>query len=55
VDRIEGRLAVLVFDTAEQSSQPSYFILLTWKDSKVAAIRDYRFARYVMRDVQAGS
>jgi len=52
--RIEGRPVVLVFDPAEQSSQPVYFILLTWKDSKVALIQDYRFARYVMRDARLG-
>ena len=54
VGRIEGRLAVLVYDTVEQSSRPAYFILLTWKDSQVSFIRDYRFARYVMRDAQIG-
>jgi RNA polymerase sigma-70 factor, ECF subfamily len=55
VGRIEGRLAVLVYDTAEPSSQPAYFILLTWKNSQVAFIRDYYFARHVMRDVRVGS
>lgn len=54
VGRIEGRLAALVYDTAEPSPQPAYFILLTWKDSQVSYIRDYRFARYVMRDAQIG-
>src|SRR5258708_4745829 len=49
VGRIEGRLAVLVYDTVEPSSEPAYFILLTWNESKVSSIRDYRFARYVMR------
>lgn len=55
VGTIEGRLAVLVYETAEPSPQPAYFILLTWKESKVSYIRDYRFARYVMGDVQIGS
>jgi RNA polymerase sigma-70 factor (ECF subfamily) len=55
VGRIEGRAAVLAYDTVKPSSQPAYFILLTWKESKVSSIRDYRFARYVMRDVQMGS
>jgi RNA polymerase sigma-70 factor (ECF subfamily) len=50
VGTIEGHPAVLVYDTAEQSPQPAYFILLTWKEAKVSSIRDYRFARYVMRD-----
>ena len=55
VGKVEGRLAVLVYDTTEQSSQPSYFILLTWKDSQVSFIRDYHFARYVMCDARIGS
>jgi RNA polymerase sigma-70 factor (ECF subfamily) len=55
VGQIEGRPAVLVYDTSEPSSRPAYFILLTWKELKVSSIRDYRFARYVMRDVQIGS
>ncbi len=55
VGRIEGRLTVLVYDTPQQSSQPAYFILLTWKDSLVSYIRDYRFARYVMQDARIGS
>jgi RNA polymerase sigma-70 factor (ECF subfamily) len=54
VGRIEGRLAVLVDDPGEQSSQPSYFILLTWEDARVSFIRDYRYARYVMRDAHVG-
>src|SRR5579859_2086800 len=49
VGRIEDRLAVLVYDPAQQSSPPAYFMLLTWKESQVSSIRDYRFARYVMR------
>jgi RNA polymerase sigma-70 factor (ECF subfamily) len=52
VGRIEGRLAALVYDPAEPSPRPAYFILLTWNESQVSSIRDYRFARYVMRDVQ---
>jgi len=55
VGKVEGRLAVLVYDAAEQSAQPSYFILLTWKDSQVSFIRDYHFARYVMCDARLGS
>ncbi len=55
VGRIEGRLAVLAYDPAEYPPQPAYVIVLTWKKSKVTSIRDYRFARYIMRDVQSGS
>jgi RNA polymerase sigma-70 factor (ECF subfamily) len=52
VGRIEGRLAVLVYDTSEPLSRPAYFILLTWTDSQVSLIRDYRYARYVMREAE---
>jgi RNA polymerase sigma-70 factor (ECF subfamily) len=55
VGKIEGHLAVLVYDTSELSSRPAYFILLAWKNSRVSYIRDYHFARYVMRDVRIGS
>ncbi len=55
VGQVEDRLAVLVYDTAEAPSRPAYFMLFTWKDEQVAFIRDYRYARYVMRDVQTGS
>jgi RNA polymerase sigma-70 factor (ECF subfamily) len=55
VGRIEGRLAVLVYDKTIQSFQPAYFIVITWRDSQVDYIRDYRYARYVMRDVQTSS
>jgi len=54
VGQIEDRLAVLVYDVTEKSSQPAYFIVLTWKDSRVLSIRDYRFARYVMFDAEIG-
>ncbi len=54
VGKVEGRLAVLVYDPTMDSSRPVYFIQLAWKESKVSFIRDYRFARYVMRDVQIG-
>jgi len=54
VGKIEGHLVVLGYDTVEQSPQPAYFILLTWNESKVSHIRDYRYARYIMRDAQIG-
>lgn len=47
---VEARLAVLAYDPADASPQPAYFVLLTWKDSRVSFIRDYRYARYVVQD-----
>jgi len=45
---VEGRPAILVFDPSVSSAQPDYFMLLGWHDDKVAAIRDFRHARYVI-------
>ncbi len=49
---VEGRLAILVYDPHQESHQPIYFILLSWEDNKVALIRDYRYARYVVQDAE---
>jgi RNA polymerase sigma-70 factor (ECF subfamily) len=45
---VEGRPAILVFDPDVSGAQPDYFMLLGWHDDKVAAIRDFRHARYVI-------
>jgi RNA polymerase sigma-70 factor, ECF subfamily len=44
---VEGRWALRVFDPID-AARPSYVILLTWRDGLVIAIRDYRYARYVL-------
>jgi RNA polymerase sigma-70 factor (ECF subfamily) len=49
---VEGRLAILAYDLHEGSRQPAYFLLITWGDAQVSVIRDYRYARYVMRDTK---
>jgi RNA polymerase sigma-70 factor (ECF subfamily) len=49
---VENRPAILVYHTREASSQPAYFMLLAWDDARVSLIRDYRYARYVMRDAE---
>jgi RNA polymerase sigma-70 factor (ECF subfamily) len=49
---VEGRPAILAYDPQSESPQPAYFILITWEDSQVSLIRDYRYARYVMRDAE---
>ena len=50
--RVEDRLAVLVYEREAVTVEPVYFILLTWHESRLVHIRDYRYARYVMGDVQ---
>jgi RNA polymerase sigma-70 factor (ECF subfamily) len=44
---VEGRPAILVFDPAEPSAEPKYFVLLQWSADKIAGIRDFRYARYI--------
>jgi RNA polymerase sigma-70 factor (ECF subfamily) len=49
---VEGRPAILVFDPQETSGEPGgrakYFMLLDWSADKVATIRDFRHAPYVI-------
>ncbi|KRB22825.1 MULTISPECIES: RNA polymerase sigma factor [Mesorhizobium] len=44
---VENRPAILVRDPGNPMARPAYFILLAWQDGKLAAIRDFRHARYV--------
>jgi RNA polymerase sigma-70 factor (ECF subfamily) len=44
---VDRRPAVLVYDRDEPADRPIYFVLLEWTDGKLAAIRDFRYARYV--------
>ncbi|MEP6988946.1 MAG: RNA polymerase sigma factor, partial [Chloroflexota bacterium] len=50
VGTVEGHPAILAYDLGESSSQPAYFILLTWDNNQVSSIRDFHYARYVLRD-----
>jgi RNA polymerase sigma-70 factor (ECF subfamily) len=45
---VENRPAILVFDPNEAGGRPKYFILLSWQADKVAGIRDFRHAPYVI-------
>jgi RNA polymerase sigma-70 factor (ECF subfamily) len=48
---VEGRPAILVFDpTAAGATRPKYFVLLDWQADRVASIRDFRHAPYVIED-----
>jgi RNA polymerase sigma-70 factor, ECF subfamily len=49
---VEDRAVILVYDRHEVSVQPAYFMLITWDESQVSLIRDYRYARYVMQDAK---
>lgn len=45
---VEGRPAILVFDPDDRDAGPKYFMLLGWTAGKVATIRDFRHASYVI-------
>ena len=45
---VEGRPAILVFDPGQPGGPPKYFVLLQWSAGKVATIRDFRYAPYVV-------
>jgi RNA polymerase sigma-70 factor (ECF subfamily) len=45
---VEGRPAILVFDPDQPGAAPKYFMLLQWSGGKVADIRDFRHAPYVI-------
>ena len=45
---VEGHPAILVFDPNAPDAGPKYFMLLDWSAGKVAAIRDFRYAAYII-------
>ena len=45
---VEGRPAILVFDPDAPGAAPTSFMLLQWTAGKVAAISDFRHARYIL-------
>ena len=49
---VEGRPAILVFDPNAPGAGPTYFMLLNWQADKVAAIRDFRHASYVIQGAE---
>ena len=49
---VEDRPAILVFDPNAPGSGPKYFMLLSWSADKVATIRDFRHAPYVIESAE---
>jgi RNA polymerase sigma-70 factor, ECF subfamily len=45
---VERQPAILVFDPNQPGSKPKYFMLLHWSADKVATIRDFRHAPYII-------
>jgi RNA polymerase sigma-70 factor (ECF subfamily) len=45
---IEGRPALLVFDTTAPAEKPAHFALLDWREDRIVGIRDFLYAPYVL-------
>jgi RNA polymerase sigma-70 factor, ECF subfamily len=45
---VEGHPAILVFHPGEPDGRAKYFVLLDWSEDKVATIRDFRHAPYII-------
>jgi RNA polymerase sigma-70 factor (ECF subfamily) len=48
---LEGREVIAVFLEPDQI-RPSYMMQIAWRDGRIAAIRDYRYVRYVVEDAE---
>jgi RNA polymerase sigma-70 factor (ECF subfamily) len=49
---VEGHPAILVFDPNAPGAGPKYFMLLNWQADKVADIRDFRHAPYIIEGAE---
>jgi RNA polymerase sigma-70 factor (ECF subfamily) len=49
---VDERPAILVIDPRQSSRDMTYFVLLDWYDGRIVAIRDFRYARYVMESAR---
>jgi len=45
---VEGRPALLVFDTSAPADRPAHFALLDWRADRIVGIRDFLYAPYVL-------
>jgi RNA polymerase sigma-70 factor (ECF subfamily) len=45
---IEGRPAMLVFDSTGRMETPAHFVLIDWSEGRIVGIRDFLFAPYVL-------
>ena len=51
---VEGQPAMLVFDSTGPMERPAYFVLIDWRNDRIAAIRDVLFAPYVLEVIDWG-
>ncbi|MEW6642914.1 MAG: RNA polymerase sigma factor [Pseudomonadota bacterium] len=49
---VDGRPAILVSDPQQPGGAPGYVILLDWDGERIRHIRDFRYARHVMAEVE---
>jgi RNA polymerase sigma-70 factor (ECF subfamily) len=49
---VDGRPALAVRDPNDPLARVAYFILLEWRQDRLVAIRDFRYARYVADDAE---
>ena len=45
---VEGQPAMLVFDGTGPMVRPAHFVLVEWSENRIAGIRDFLFASYVL-------
>ena len=48
---VEGRPAMLVFDSAGAMEKPAHFVLIDWSEAQIIGIRDFLFAPYVLEAI----
>jgi RNA polymerase sigma-70 factor (ECF subfamily) len=48
---VEGRPAMLVFDSTGSMERPAHFVLIGWSESRISEIRDFLFAPYVLEAI----
>jgi RNA polymerase sigma-70 factor (ECF subfamily) len=51
---VEGQPAMLVFDSTGPMEAPAHFVLVDWRSDRIAAIRDFLFAPYVLEVIDWG-
>ena len=49
---VDRRPALLAFDPDDMLGTPIYFVVLEWTGDRVAAIRDFRYARYALEGAE---
>jgi hypothetical protein len=48
---VEGKPAMLVFDSTGAPERPAHFVLIDWSESRIIRIRDFLFAAYVLEAI----